>query len=446
MTHRLSRALLASALALALAFRGDQVLAQSTVAISGKVVSDAGAPIAGVTLSVDLPRTATTSREDGTYTLTLPASRTGSVVFTARRIGFKAATQTVTLSGTPLTLDWKMEAQATLLTGIEVTALSIQREKTTIGTSQQSISTDALTRTQTPNVIQNMSGKVSGVTIQQSGNIGGSARIVIRGQGSLLGNNQPLFIVDGIPISNAGFSTASAYGGRDYGNALSDLTADNIASMTVLKGPNAAAIYGSRASNGAVVINTKSGKGGLEGTRITFSTYMTNDKFSIFPKYQNQYGQGFGGEFNYVDGAGGGVNDGADESWGPKLDGRTHGCVFIPDTKTGTISPWAATSSTARHSRGSRTRTTCSDYFQNGTLGLEQRQRHAVGPQPGARLSITKDDVKGIVPMSQIAKLECHDVGQRHDRRKAERVRHAAVRAEQRQTAPRTATPKAIPS
>src|SRR6185436_10496476 len=136
------------------------------------------------------------------------------------------------------------------------------------------------------------------------------------------------FIVDGIPISNDGFSTASASGGRDYGSAIADINPDDIQSLTVLKGPNAAALYGSRASNGAIVITTKNARTLVRGTKVTLTTRLTADQMSVFPKYQNQYGQGFGGEFDYVDGQGSGVNDGADESWGPKLDGRTTGCVY----------------------------------------------------------------------------------------------------------------------
>src|SRR5213075_1461973 len=116
-----------------------------------------------------------------------------------------------------------------------------------------------------------------------------------------------------------------------YGTGMQDINMDDVASVTVLKGPNAAALYGSRASNGAIVITTKNGRSAARGTHVSFTSRITGDQPSIMPKYQNQYGQGFGGEFLYVDGAGGGVNDGADESWGPKLDGRTTGCIFKKD-------------------------------------------------------------------------------------------------------------------
>jgi TonB-dependent SusC/RagA subfamily outer membrane receptor len=284
MLHRLGRALFASAIGLALlAGHPARALAQGPTVITGKVTNESGAPVGTASVSIDLLKVTTLTREDGSYTLTAPAGRTGPALITVRRIGFKSSQRTVSLAGAPMTQAFTLESQAIQLTGIVVTALSVSREKSTIGTSQQEVTAEDLTRTQVPNVISSMSGKVSGVTITGNGNMGGSARIVIRGQGSILGNNQPLFIVDGIPVSNAGFSTASASGGRDYGNAIADLDPNDISSMTVLKGPNAAALYGSRASNGAVVITTKSGRSVGDATKFTLTSRGTIDQISIIP-------------------------------------------------------------------------------------------------------------------------------------------------------------------
>ena len=309
-------------------------LAQQGTTVSGRVTNDAQTPLQSVSVSIPTLGVGAFTYEQGRYSFTVPQSRAvgQSVQLSARRIGFQAKSVTITLSAGSITQDFALTATAAQLTGVVVTALSQQREKATIGTSQQQVTADELTRVQTPSVISAISGKVSGLQISQSGNMGGSQRIVIRGAGSILGENQPLFIVDGIPVSNAGFSTASASGGRDYGTAISDINMDDVASVTVLKGPNAAALYGSRASNGAVVITTKNARSALRGTKISFTSRMSVDQMSIFPQYQNQYGQGFSGEFNYVYGAGCGVNYGADESWGPMLNGRTNGCIFTRDT------------------------------------------------------------------------------------------------------------------
>jgi TonB-linked SusC/RagA family outer membrane protein len=387
MMYRLVRALYAGATLLALiASVSARAVAQSPTVLSGRVADESGAPISGATLTVDATSLNTQSNADGRYTLAIPGTRRGQATVTLRFIGYKMARQNVTLTGGPQTLDWALTAQATQLTGVVVTALSVQREKQTIGTSQQALGGEELTRVQTPSIVSAMSGKVSGVAINQSGNIGGSSRIVIRGQGSIRGENQPLFIVDGIPISNAGFSTATASGGRDYGTAISDLNADDIASMTVLKGPNAAAIYGSRASNGAVVITTKNGRNAPAGTKFNFTSRYTSDQLSIFPTYQNQYGQGFGGDFKYVDGAGGGVNDGGDESWGPKLNGQPI------DQYSGKAQPWVAHPDNVR------------SFFQDGRSVSNNMNVVASGRGMGARLSITRDDVRGIVPNSSLGK------------------------------------------
>ena len=298
MTNRLVQALFSIAVVLTcIAGSVSVAMAQGTTRISGHVVNEVGAPIEGAAIILDANKANAISKSDGSYILMVPVGRTGAASLVARRIGYKMVEQSITLSGGAMTVDFKLVTQATQLTGLQVTALGILAEKTTIGTSQQSITGEELSRTQTPSIISSMSGKVSGVQINQTGNMGGSSRIVIRGSGSILGENQPLFIVDGIPFSNAGFSNASASGGRDYGTAAADINPDDIASLTVLKGPNAAALYGSRASNGAVVITTKTGRGGPEGTRFSFTSRLSSERPSVMPKYQNQYGQGFGGDF-----------------------------------------------------------------------------------------------------------------------------------------------------
>lgn len=388
MPNRLTRAMSAVAVALAIvAGQSSPAMAQRSTVITGRVMSEAGAPIEGASVTIPTTRFGTQSKADGSFTLIVDASVTGTQQVMARRIGFRMQQKSVTIVGGAASVDFALAAQASQLTGVTVTALGILAEKTTIGTSQQTLTGDELVRTQTPSVLSSLSGKVSGVTINQTGNIGGSSRIVIRGAGSILGENQPLFIVDGMPVSNAGFSTASAGGGRDYGTAAADINPDDIASLTVLKGPNAAALYGSRASNGAVVITTKTGRGGVEGTRFSFTSRMTTEMPSVLPDYQNKYGQGFVGEFQYVDGAGSGVNDGADESWGPKLDGR------LIDQFHGKAQPWIAHPDNVKN------------YFQNGSTVSNNISVSTAAKGMGARLSLTKDNTKGLVPNSSLNKL-----------------------------------------
>jgi hypothetical protein len=256
MPQRWYRSLLSGAVVLALVVGGSaQAIAQSPTVITGRITNRAAAPVAGATVQIEGTQLGAIAGDDGTYTLNVPASRTGSTVnVTARLIGYRMARSSVTLSGGRQTLDFSLISQPTQLNEVVVTALSQQREKATIGSSQQEVSGAELTRTQTTNVISAMSGKVSGLQISQSGNMGGSSRVVIRGAGSILGNNQPLFVIDGVPMANSNLSTANAsgtaaaggaVGSRDYGSAISDLNMDDVASVTVLKGPIAAALYGS---------------------------------------------------------------------------------------------------------------------------------------------------------------------------------------------------------
>ena len=316
--------------------------AQEATTVSGQVKSTpGGAPLPGVIVSAPSLRVNATTDNGGNYRLVLPAGTTGSVTLTARRIGYQTGTLQVALSGSSVQQDISLQEGAIELTQVVVTALGIEREPGSLSYGAQTVSGERLSAVPTQNVVSALQGNVAGVQVTNSANPFGSARIVVRGASSILGQNQPLIIVDGIPIDNSAASNTGygggSLGGYDVGNAAADLNADNIASVTVLKGPNAAALYGSRAANGAIVYTTKSGKGAPQqgfGVTATFGANM--EKPLRLPNYQNQYGQGFYGEFDFIDGNFGGVNDGADESWGPKMDGRTTGCIMVPGTPFGT--------------------------------------------------------------------------------------------------------------
>ncbi|WP_343697842.1 SusC/RagA family TonB-linked outer membrane protein [Flavobacterium sp.] len=206
------------------------------------------------------------------------------------------------------------------LSEVVVTALGISKEKKSLGYTTQSLKNKELVDTKETNFLNNLTGKLAGVRITNSQGDMGSSRIIIRGETSIAGNNQPLFVVDGVPVDN---SQLGSVGGatRDFKNAIADLNPQDIESLTVLKGPNAAALYGSRAAHGVVLITTKSGKS-QKGLGISFSTGITLSQVTTLPRFQNTFGQGSNGRFSYVDGKGGGINDGVDESWGPKMDGR----------------------------------------------------------------------------------------------------------------------------
>ena len=320
----------------ALAFVGltpMALAAQQGTTVSGIVTGAANQPLPAVNVAIMSLGVGAVTNDAGRYSFVVPAARaSGTVTLTARRIGLQQKTAQITLGGAPVTQDFVLAPSISQLEGVVVTALGQERQKSQLGTAVQQVSSEQLNTTHDPNIMNQLVGKVSGVSITGGGTQGGSVNVRIRGFTSIGGNNNPLYVVDGVPISDAnrggdpsGASTLS--NGRDFGSAISDINPEDVANISVLKGPNAAALYGSRAANGVVLITTK--KGGKASNSTTISASNTWDRPSILPSYQNQYGQGSGGAFDFVDGAGNGVQDGNDQSFGPRLDGRTTGCAFI---------------------------------------------------------------------------------------------------------------------
>ncbi|HJP59738.1 MAG TPA: SusC/RagA family TonB-linked outer membrane protein [Gemmatimonadaceae bacterium] len=407
MTGKITRFL---AIASVFGFVPSLALAQGTT-ISGQVTGAGGVPVVGASVSIPTLRVGGFTDEAGNYTFTVPASANGTTVtLTARRLGYVPSSASIALSGAPVTQNFSLSAAATELQGVVVTALGLAREKSRLGTAQQQLSSSELNQTKAMSVVDQLEGKVSGVTITGSGTQGGSSNIVIRGSNSITGSNQPLFVVDGVAINNRGRGTGSASnggdpnGGWDFGSGIADLNPDDIATMSVLKGPNAAALYGSRAANGVILITTKRGAASGGRTRMELNTTYTWDKPSILPTYQNQYGQGAGGEFDFYDGAGGGVADGLDQSFGPKLDGRTSGRIFVPNTTTYDTSvpchqfdavnggPWVAHPNNVESffNTGHTRSTTIA--FSGGT------------DRASARLSFGRDNITGYVPNNNFTK------------------------------------------
>ncbi len=287
-------------------------MAQRTVTgtVSGE---DDGTPVPGVNVVVKGSSTGTVTDIDGKYQIGVPEDG-GTLVFSF--IGL--VTEEIVV-GDQSIINMVMTADIRQLTEVVVTAIGVAREEKSLGYALQAVSGEEISKAREPNLVNSLQGKIAGAQItSSSGAVGSSARIVLRGASSLGGNNQPLFVVDGIPISNSNFG-GTANEGVNRGNGAADINPEDVESISVLKGPNAAALYGSRASNGVILVTTKSGKG-QRGLGISISNTTTFENPLKIPDYQNEWGQGSGGAFEFVDGAGGGINDGTDESWGPKLD------------------------------------------------------------------------------------------------------------------------------
>ena len=283
-----------------------------------------GLPLDGVTVSVKGSAKATQTHTGGKFEIS--ASPKDILQFSF--IGY----QPVELPASETPLQVSLEQAKGSLNEVVVTALGIVRQKKSLGYAVQELKSKDISETSEPNLVNTIEGKVAGVRVTNSQGDMGSSRIVIRGETSISGNNQPLFVINGFPVDNdQQLGTAPS---RDFANPISDINPNDIESISFLKGPNAAALYGSRAAHGVVLIKTKSGRR-KKGVGITVNSNTSFDNLLTLPKYQNVFGQGANGEFSYKDGAGGGINDNVDESWGPKMDGR-----LIPQFFDGTPSPF----------------------------------------------------------------------------------------------------------
>jgi TonB-linked SusC/RagA family outer membrane protein len=280
-----------------------QLLAQNRT-ISGRVIDAQGSGIPNVTVSVKGTKVGTVSTEDGSFTISVPAEGK-TLVFSA--VGM--TTQEVNLNN-QTSVSVVLQQTDANLTEVVVTSFGIKKDRRTLGYSVSQLNTDQLTQTHQTNITNALAGKVPGVRISGSGGSFSGSSIIIRGYNTFTGTNQPLFVIDGIPIDNSGGGIALQTGPVNSNRAI-DINQEDIESMSVLKGPSAAALYGSRAANGVILITTKKGKAGQKN-RVEFSTAYQTEEVNRYPDYQNEYAQGLNGAFNGT----------TNSSWGPQIKGQ----------------------------------------------------------------------------------------------------------------------------
>lgn len=283
-------------------------ISQQDTKITGTVEDEFG-PVAGASVVIKGTTNGTMTDMDGHFTL--EGVKKGDIIQISF-IGF--ATQDIPYTG-QTALNVKLEEDAQKLDEVVVTALGMKRDKKALGYAMQELKGDELLSSREPNLANSLSGKVSGLQIVRSSNgVGGSSKIVLRGNNSLTGSNQPLIVVDGTPMDNFTGGVDDVWGnsGADMGNGLSDINPEDIESMTVLKGASAAALYGSRAGNGVILITTKSGKKN-EGLGIMVNAGITTESIFLKPDMQNSFGQGSVGAYDNQ----------SRLSWGPKAEGQT---------------------------------------------------------------------------------------------------------------------------
>ncbi len=332
--------------------------------VTGKITStDDPNGIPGVTILIKGTSKGTTTDLDGNYSIN--ANPSDTLVFSS--IGYVKEELEV---GNQLQINLTLLPAVEALQEVVVTALGIKREEKALGYSIQKVGGEDVSKVKEIDVVNALSGKVSGVSIMQSdGKVGGGgSRIVIRGENSLAGNNTPLFIINGV-----------------RGDA-NDIAADDIESISVLKGPAAAALYGAEAGAGVIIITSKSGKG-VDGISVSFNSNLTFQSPMVLPDYQNKYGMGSGGTYSYYDGS---TNDSpywddTKYNWGPEFDGENRSQF------TGN-NPWVAYSDNVK------------DFYQLGHIFTNNLSVSKSGEQGNFRFSYTNTDQAGVIPNTGLSK------------------------------------------
>ncbi|MEN8704066.1 MAG: SusC/RagA family TonB-linked outer membrane protein [Polaribacter sp.] len=367
-------------------------------AISGSV-SDESGKLPGVSVTIKGSATGTETDFDGKYTI---QAKIGDVLV-FRYLGYKAIEKKVSTSNE---VNVFMTQDASVLDEVVVTALGISKKEKAIGYAIQKVAGEKINQAKEPNLVNALQGRVAGVQIQGSpSSLGGASRITIRGSNSFLGNNQPLFIVDGVPISNAEYSTSSqqrGFGGGayDYGNGASEIDPSNIATMSVLKGAAATAVYGSRGANGVILITTKKG-GAQKGMGISFDSSITMDNVRNLIPIQSTYGGG--SIYNTASGFNEFTQDGVnylapnyakDGSWGPKFDPNLlvrHWDSWDPGSNNyKEVRPWVAPENSYE------------TFFNTGVTFMNTLAFSGSNQKGTYRVAYTNLDQKGVIPEGEL--------------------------------------------
>ncbi|MBQ8501733.1 MAG: SusC/RagA family TonB-linked outer membrane protein [Bacteroides sp.] len=356
----------------------DQSVAQQPKerTIKGVVKDATGEPIIGANVTVEGTTRGCITDLNGAFTLSVPVG--SSVVISY--IGYTAQTIQITASTGNLNIELKEDSK--LLNEVVVTALGVKRETKALGYAVAEVKGDALNAARPINAMGALSGKVAGVDISSTtAGPSGSTRVVIRGNSELSGNNQPLYVIDGVPMDNSQLGEAGKWGGYDMGDGISSINPDDIESLSVLKGASAAALYGSRATHGVVLITTKSAK--RQGFGVEYSTSVDFvNQLSKFDDYQRIYGSGRNGELPTTFEVGSGVSQTA---WGAKLDPTLNTIIFNGKTK-----PYGNVDNNI------------SSFFRTGTTFTNALSMTAASEKANVRFSISDMRNNDIVPESDM--------------------------------------------
>ena len=365
--------------------------------VSGRVTdATEGIPLPGVNVVVKGTTNGTVTDTDGRYSLNVPSS---SSVLIFSFIGL--VTQEIDMAGRQI-IDVPMSSDVTQLTEVVVTALGIERKRNELPYAAQQVTGEQISTTRNSNFVNALSGKVAGIDIKTNNNLGGSTNVVIRGYKSITGNNQALFVIDGVPVSNANNNSVQQKNGGtgvDYGNAAADINPDNIASINVLKGAAASALYGSRAANGVIMITTKKGK--KDSFNVTVNSGVTIGQMdrSTYAEYQDEYGAGYNPDFYEADlgeGVAPVVQFDADASFGPQFDPNLmvyHWDSLDPFSPNyGKKRPWVSAKNDPR------------EFYETAVTSNQNVTLMGGSDKTVFKLAYTRVDDKGVLPNSELKK------------------------------------------
>lgn len=353
--------------------------------ISGKVTSvDDGSGLPGVNVVLKGTTNGTVTDSNGKFSLSASAGSTLIISF----IGY--ATQEIAI-GERSTIDVQLASDIKQLAEVVVTALGIEKAPRELGFAITGVKSEDLTNARETNILNALQGKVTGMFINQSsGNLGGSSKVVIRGVTSLSGRNNPLWIVDGIPINNEqDVSGSRIQGGRDFANGASVINPDDVASINVLKGAAASALYGSRAASGVIIVTTKRGKAsGTGGPTVTVNSSLRFDNLFRVPDYQNEYSQGSFGKYD----------SSSFNNWGAKIAGQ-----MVTESITGNKVPLRAYPNNYK------------DFYRQGKTVINNVSVSDGNDKVDYRVSVTSLNQTGILPNANLDRLTvAFNVGMKH--------------------------------
>lgn len=384
---------------------GTFIVAAQERTITGTVTSaDDNSPLPGVSVRIkEIPNSGVATGDDGKFTIKVPENGK-TLVFSY--IGF--VTKQVPITGNVINV--AMVTDANVLGEVVVTALGQVRRRNTLPYAAQQVRAEEITQTRTGNAASALAGRVSGLQIIQGNAIGGSTNIVVRGTKSLTGNNQALFVVDGVPIDNANNNSANqrtGRGGYDYGNAAADINPDDIESINVLKSAAATAIYGSRGANGVVMITTKSRKTRGMGITVNSGLIVGAIDKSTFPTYQKEYGAGYsdgyqsGDGFLMIDVLGNGVK----ERVVPTSEDASYGARFNPNLL---VYHWDAFDPASPNFQKKRpwiaAENDPSSFYETAISNNNNIMLDALTEKGGVKIGYTRNDERGTLPNSKVLK------------------------------------------